>query len=159
MKLDPVLEDRSRWSSIGVCAIEKAMKIVGSRNAMLTMREAFYGTTRFDDFGVRVGMSDATTAANLKALVAAGLLERRPYQEDGSRTRDEYVLTQAGTDLMPVVFGLFDWGMKHAPKPPRVELRHDGCGEQVHVRMVCDAGHEPAPDDVVFAVRRRTDER
>ncbi|MGW6902795.1 winged helix-turn-helix transcriptional regulator [Streptomyces sp. NPDC054919] len=74
------------------------MKIIGSRDAMLTMREAFYGNTRYDDFASRVGMSAATTASNLKMLTEAGLLERRPYRDEGSRTRDEYVLTQAGTD-------------------------------------------------------------
>ncbi len=148
MRLAGVLRDRGAWSTSGHCPIEKAMGLVGSRNAMLTMREAFYGTTRYDDFAERVGMSPATTAANLKALVAAGLLERRPYRDEGTRTRDGYVLSAAGQDLMPVVFGLFEWGKRHTQAARSLDLTHADCGERVHVEMVCDAGHRPAPDDV-----------
>jgi DNA-binding HxlR family transcriptional regulator len=154
MRLMGRLADRSSWITYGACPIEKTMGIVGSRNAMLTMREAFYGTRRFDDFAVAVGMSDATTAANLKALVSAGLLEKRPYREEGARTRAEYVLTPAGEDLMSVVFGLFDWGMKHASDPPPLALRHEGCAQEVGVRMVCECGVQPGPDDMELRIRR-----
>ncbi len=132
----------------GFCPIEKAMGVVGSRNAMLTMREAFYGTTRFDDFTERVGMSAATAAANLKALTAAGLLERRPYQLHGARMRNEYVLTAAGTDLMPVLLGLFDWGAKHADGAAHLGLRHDDCGEAIEVQVTCAGGHRVRPEEV-----------
>jgi hypothetical protein len=62
MQLKGGLADRSRWSAIGTCPIEEAMHVVGSRNAMVIMREAMYGTTRFDDFAELVGMSPATTS-------------------------------------------------------------------------------------------------
>lgn len=133
------------------------MKVVGSRNAMLIMREAFYGTSRFADFASLVGMSTATTASNLKALTEAGLLERRPYRDDGARVRDEYVLTPAGTDLMPVVLGLFAWGSTHADSLPPVELTHTGCGEPVQVHVTCAAGHELATDDIDVRVRAADD--
>jgi DNA-binding HxlR family transcriptional regulator len=81
MTMTGVLEDRSAWSATGWCPVEKAMGIVGSRPAMLILREAFYGTTRFDDFAERVGISTAVAAARLKELVTAGVLIRRPYQE------------------------------------------------------------------------------
>src|SRR5579862_6252235 len=86
------------------CPIERAMTVVGSRSAMLIMREAFYGTSRFDDFVQRVEMAPATASTHLRTLTEAGLLERQPYREPGGRTRDEYALTPAGVDLMPVVF-------------------------------------------------------
>src|SRR5262249_29847268 len=91
----------------GHCPINQAMGLVGSRSAMLIMREAFYGTSRFDDFVQRVEMAPATASTHLRALTDAGLLQRRPYREPGGRTRDEYALTTAGADLMPVVLGLF----------------------------------------------------
>ena len=47
----------------------------------------------------------------LKALVEAGLLERRRYSE--RPPRDEYVLTQAGRDFRPVLWALLAWGNKH----------------------------------------------
>ncbi|GAB4006009.1 winged helix-turn-helix transcriptional regulator [Nocardioides ultimimeridianus] len=155
MRLTGVLADRGTWVTQGDCPIEKAMAVVGSRNAMLVMREAFYGTRRFDEFAERVGMSSATTAANLRALVEAGLLAKSPYQDAGARTREEYALTAAGTDLMPVVFGLFDWGMRHCDAPPPLQLDHHDCGRQVTVAMVCDDGHVVPPEDVDLRVARR----
>ena len=45
-----VLADRDKWSAVGECPIEKTMTLAGTKSAMLLMREAYYGTTRFDDF-------------------------------------------------------------------------------------------------------------
>jgi len=98
-------EGGTALSFAGHCPIERAMGLVGSRSAMLIMREAFYGTSRFDDFVQRVEMAPATASTHLRALTDAGLLRRQPYREPGGRSRDEYALTPAGTDLMPVVFG------------------------------------------------------
>ncbi|WP_367273308.1 winged helix-turn-helix transcriptional regulator [Corynebacterium sp.] len=67
----------------------------------------------------RVGMSPATAYTDLKALTGAGLLERRPYQEEGERVRQEFVLTDAGTDLMPVVIDDIRWSRS---QPDRATL-------------------------------------
>ena len=91
------------------------MALLGTKSAMLIMREAYYGTTRFDDFCRRVGVTKAAASARLNELVDAGLLERRPYREPGQRSRDEYVLTDAGPDFMPVVWAMFEWGRRHLP--------------------------------------------
>jgi DNA-binding HxlR family transcriptional regulator len=131
------------------CPIDRAMQVVGTRSAMLLMREAWYGTTRFDDFSTRVGISDAITSARLRELVDAELLERRPYREPGQRTRHEYVLTESGSDLVPVLLGLAEWGRKHAPKSWTPEATHDGCGASVTAELRCDAGHHVDADDVV----------
>jgi DNA-binding HxlR family transcriptional regulator len=155
MRLHPPLDDRDAWSPVGHCPIEKAMAVVGSRPAMLIMREAHYGTRRFDDFVTRVGLAPATASTHLRALTDAGLLERRPYQDDGSRTREEYALTPAGADLVPVVMGLFAWGARHTEDADRLELAHHGCAEPAAVRVVCAAGHEVPDDELELRVRRR----
>ena len=142
MELHPPLDDRTTWSPIGDCPVEKAMGVIGSRNAMLIMREAFYGTTRFDDFAQRVGMAPATTSANLKALADAGLLTRRPYRDPGGRAREEYLLTDSGRDLLPALIALFRWGQKHAGGPPSLDLAHVGCGASVEVSVTCREHHE-----------------
>lgn len=55
LKLEgPPLADRSAWEAGEQCSISRAMRIVGTRSAMLLLREAYYGTTRFDDFAHRV---------------------------------------------------------------------------------------------------------
>ncbi len=77
------LADRDAWSAIGNCPIEKTMAVIGTKSAMLILREAYYGTTRFDDFARRVGITKAATSARLTELVDAGLLTRRPYREPG----------------------------------------------------------------------------
>jgi DNA-binding HxlR family transcriptional regulator len=149
------LDDRSTWSPVGRCPIEKDMAVVGSRPAMLVKREAHYGTRRFDDFVERVGVAPATAATHLRALTEAGLLERRPYQEAGVRTRDEYALTPAGTDLMPIVIGLFDWGVRHAHAADQLQYSHASCGKPVTVHVECAAGHAVGPEEVEVRLRRR----
>ena len=109
------LADRDAWSAIGKCPIEKTMGLVGTKSAMLILREAYYGTTRFDDFCTRVGVTKAAASARLNELVDAGLMTKRPYREPGQRAREEYVLTPSGVDFMPVVWAMFEWGRKHLP--------------------------------------------
>ncbi|MFS4092746.1 winged helix-turn-helix transcriptional regulator [Streptomyces sp. AF1A] len=86
------------------------MEIVGTRAVLLIMREAFFGTRRFDDFAKRVGIGEPAAAARLKELTAAGLLERVPYREPGQRTRHAYQLTAKGRDFLPVLVALRRWG-------------------------------------------------
>jgi DNA-binding HxlR family transcriptional regulator len=149
------LVDRDAWSAVGECPIEKTMAVLGTKSAMLIMREAFYGTTRFDDFWRRVGVTKAAAAARLNELVAAGLLKRRPYQVPGQRSRDEYVLTEAGTDFMPVVWAMFDWGQRHLPRPTPMRLTHAGCGADAAVEIRCERGHQVPPDELAVRLRER----
>jgi DNA-binding HxlR family transcriptional regulator len=146
--LQGALADRDAWSAIGECPIEKAMSVVGTKSAMLIMREAYYGTTRFDDFTRRVGITKAAASARLSELVDLGLLSRRPYREPGQRTRDEYVLTEAGTDFMPVVWALFEWGRRHLPNDGRIRLTHLDCGAEASVEIRCTEGHSVPPSEL-----------
>ena len=149
------LADRDAWSAVGDCPIEKTMAVVGTRSAMLIMREAYYGTTRFDDFWRRIGVTKAAAAARLSDLVEAGLLERRPYREPGQRSRDEYVLTDAGLDFMPVVWAMFEWGRKHLPHRSTPRLTHDGCGAEATVQIRCAKGHQVPADEIAVRAGRR----
>jgi len=146
------LADRDAWSAVGECAIEKTMAALGTKSAMLIMREAYYGTTRFDDFTRRVGITKAATSARLAELVELGLLTRRPYREPGQRSRDEYVLTDAGVDFMPVVWAMFEWGRRHLPGHNRLRLFHQGCGAQAGVEIRCTEGHLVPPDELGMRV-------
>jgi DNA-binding HxlR family transcriptional regulator len=140
------LANRDAWSAIGECSIEKTMTAVGTKSAMLIMREAYYGTTRFDDFAHRVGITKAATSARLNELVQLGLLKKRPYREPGQRSRDEYVLTEAGIDFMPVVWAMFEWGRRHLPGRNVLRLTHLNCGAEATVEIRC-ARHHPVPPD------------
>jgi len=133
------------------CPMERALKLVGSRPALLLLRETFYGVSRFDQLWRRVGITEAVAAQRLRELVAAGVLEKQPYREPGQRTRFEYVLTPAGHDLMPVVLGLLQWGAAHAPQGDApVVMTHVDCGAEVRAAVRCTAGHDVDEADVLI---------
>jgi DNA-binding HxlR family transcriptional regulator len=139
------------------CPISRALSVVANRSVMLILREAYYGTTRFDDFARRVGVAESIAAARLRDLVDAGLLDRRPYQEPGQRTRFEYVLTEAGEDLLPVVVALGRWGARHRPQegPAPARFRHATCGSGVHVEVRCEDGHVVPLDELAVELSAR----
>jgi DNA-binding HxlR family transcriptional regulator len=148
------LEPRGGWKA-DRCTIARALEVVTARSAFLILREAFYGTDRFDDFAERAGISEPVAAARLRELVAEGLLEREDYREPGQRTRQRYRLTDKGEDLLPVLVALMQWGDRWVDeRGGPVELRHDGCGEPVRAELRCAAGHVVGPDELSLAARR-----
>ena len=150
------LEPRSGWTATE-CTIAKSIDLLSTRSAFLLLREAFYGTTRFDEFATRVGISEPAAAARLRELVDHGLLERRQYQDPGQRKRMGYVLTQKGVELLPVLVALMQWGNRWtAEDGGPVELRHDGCEHPVGVELRCSAGHRVDLDGLHLAVRPKS---
>lgn len=145
------LADPERSHVRDFCPIERAISVVGTRSAMVLMREASYGTTRFDDFVTRTGLTDAVTASRLKDLVQEGLLAKEPYREPGQRTRQAYVLTESGSDLLPALVALAGWGSKHLPRPSSLVLSHRDCDEPVAVHLTCAAGHDVPESDLVVS--------
>ncbi len=105
MTLTGAFAERDAWTAKGWCSIERALEVVGTRSAMILLREMYYGATRFEELVRRTGLSEAVTAGRLKQLVEDGLLARRPYQEPGARTRSAYVLTDRGRALFPLSRG------------------------------------------------------
>ena len=131
------------------CPVDRTMRLIGNRTAVLLLREAFYGVTRFDQLRRRVGVTEAVAAQRLRELVDAGVLTKEPYREPGQRTRYEYVLTEAGHALLPLMLGLMEWGGRYAPEehgsPTAV---HRDCGAPVHSTIRCEAGHDVPEDEV-----------
>jgi DNA-binding HxlR family transcriptional regulator len=153
VRLTGDLDPRGAWVAER-CTIAKAMEVLSTRSALLIMREAFYGTTRFDDFAERVGLSEPATAARLRELVDEGLLEREDYRDPGQRTRQRYRLTDKGADLFPVLIALMQWGDRWLDdRGGPVQLLHRDCGEPVEVSLRCAAGH--AVDSSQIDVTRR----
>src|SRR3954447_10060649 len=135
------------------CPMDRTLHAIGNRTALLLLREAFYGATRFDQLWQRVGVTEAAAAQRLRELVSVGVLEKQPYREPGQRTRTEYVLTAAGHDLIPVVLGLLQWGAAHASDGEGVVMNHTGCGAEVRSVVRCAAGHDVPESEVVIATR------
>lgn len=154
MTLDGPLADRTRWQPTR-CSIAKAMEVVGTRSAILLLREAFYGTTRFDDFASRVGITEAVAASRLKALHRAGVFDKRPYREPAQRTRYEYVLTEMGRDLLPAVINLMQWGDKYLQDDTGpLRLVDGGTGSAVRVRISNATDREVGLEDLHVQVNR-----
>lgn len=103
------------------CPIARSLEHVGEWWSILILRDAFRGITRFDGFRDSLGVAPNILTRRLKALVEAGLLERRRYCDHPPR--DEYVLTARGQDFRPVLLDLMAWGNRHfAPDGIRTQL-------------------------------------
>src|SRR5271167_4647130 len=103
------------------CPIARSLERVGEWWSILILRDASLGLTRFDEFQESLGIAPNILTRRLKALVEAGLLERRRYSE--RPPRDEYVLTERGRDFRPVLWSLLAWGNRHfAPEGPSVVI-------------------------------------
>ena len=95
------LEDRE-------CPLSATLGLVGEWWTLLILHDAFDGYTRFDQFQDNLGISSSLLTSRLKRLVDVGLLERRQYQT--KPVRHEYVLTELGRSLRPVIVALAAWG-------------------------------------------------
>jgi len=151
MKLSGALARRGNEPVGRYCPIERSLLVVGTRSAILVLREAFYGATRFEEFVARSGLTASAASSRLRDLVKVGVLEKRPYQDPGLRRRSEYVLTPAGRELMPALFALFQWANRHDPPPYPPTMHHDGCGEPVTVTASCAAAHVVTSDEITVS--------
>ncbi|WP_439679788.1 winged helix-turn-helix transcriptional regulator [Embleya sp. MST-111070] len=138
--MEGALADLGAWKT-DHCSLVKALEVVGTRSALLILREACYGTTRFSGFADRIGITDRAAAQQLRRLTEAGLLAKRPYREDGGRTRDEYVLTDMGRELFPVIVALMQWGDRYLQDgtAPLHYVDHE-TGVPVHVELRTETG-------------------
>ncbi|MPY38212.1 helix-turn-helix transcriptional regulator [Streptomyces adustus] len=128
------------------CSIARALEIVGERWTLLVVRDALYGVRRYNDFLVHLGIPRAVLASRLQSLLAEGILEKRRYQE--SPPRDEYVLTERGTALWPVLRSLGRWGRENIDGTLLREFRHADCGTELGSYGECPACATvvPVPD-------------
>ena len=134
------------------CPIARSLEHVGEWWSILILREAFNGRTRFDEFREVLGVAPNMLTRRLKALVAAGLLERRRYCE--RPPRDEYLLTDRGRDFRPVLLSLMTWGNRHfAPEGPTVQIVHADSGQPADPVLVDRATCLPI-DSPALNVRR-----
>jgi len=129
------------WTD-AACPIARTMSVLGQRWAILIVREALLGRTKFSEFRERLGIASDVLSARLSELVDAGILEVTDYQQPGERTRRRYVLTDAGRDLAPVLAAIGQWGHKHLARSDSSEYRFvdTKTGEPVAVGFRSRAG-------------------
>jgi len=124
-------------------SVAAAADLLGDRWTFLILREAFFGTRRFNEFAQNLGLSRNILSSRLKTLVSKGILQARPYGP--GRARNEYRLAQPGRDIFPIVVALLQWGDKHiaGEHGPSVVLKHTRCGNDADPQLICRACREP----------------
>ncbi|CAB3789568.1 hypothetical protein LMG28614_02927 [Paraburkholderia ultramafica] len=93
------------------CPIARSLASIGDAWSMLILRDAHAGLTRFDQFRKSLGIAPTILTRRLVSLTEAGLLEKHRYS--ARPPRDEYLLTKAGRDFLPVLFMIGEWGRQH----------------------------------------------
>jgi DNA-binding HxlR family transcriptional regulator len=94
------------------CPVSRALDIIGDSWTILVLRDLFLdGPRKFQDFQESLaGISPNTLSARLKKLEHNGIIERRFYEQHPPRA--EYVLTDRGRELGPVMKSLREWGSR-----------------------------------------------
>jgi len=110
------------------CPIAYAVEILGERWTLLIVRDMLVGATRFNGLARGLpGLSRSLLTKRLRRLEQAGLVERL----DG-----EYLLTDCGKELEPIVFGLGGWGAKWVfDEPDPSELDAELLLWWIHTRL------------------------
>jgi DNA-binding HxlR family transcriptional regulator len=120
-----------RWDSLEEeqCSLARTVAVIGDRWSLLILRECFLRVRRFEKFQSRLGITRYLLADRLKKFVRYGVLHRARYQE--SPARYEYILTQRGLDLYPVVMSIVHWGDTHMVDERGRPLlhQHKNCGK------------------------------
>jgi len=101
----------SKNSSESTCPIARTLAFLGDAWSILILRDANAGVTRFDQFRKNLGIAPTMLTSRLETLTEEKLLEKRQYSDRPPRY--EYVLTEAGSDYLPVLFMMAAWGQKH----------------------------------------------
>jgi len=127
------------------CSIANALGVIGERWTLLALREILLGVRRFDQIAHNTGASRDILANRLRKLVSAGVLEKQQYETHPPRY--EYVPTQAGRDLTPILHGLMEWGDRYVTEGPAPTVWEHTCGAELHVRPVCGHCGEPVHSD------------
>jgi len=139
------VETGMKWNALEEeqCSVARTVAVIGDRWSLLILRDSFLRVRRFEDFQARLGVTRHILADRLKKLVRHGVLRRVPYQT--RPRRHEYILTQKGLDLYPIIMAIVHWGDTHMVDERGRPLLHEhkNCGKLFDPVMVCSECGEP----------------
>lgn len=116
------------------CPIARSLAFAGDAWSLLILRDAHAGLTRFDQFRKSLGIAPTILTRRLANLTDEGLLEKQRYSEHPPR--EEYLLTQAGVDFLPVLFIIGAWGRKHRGGGKLVRFLDAETGKEINAIAV-----------------------
>jgi DNA-binding HxlR family transcriptional regulator len=140
-----------KWNSLEEeqCSVARTVSVIGDRWTLLVLRDCFLRVRRFEDFQARLEVTRHVLADRLRKLVRHGVLRRVPYQPRPKRY--EYILTQKGLDLYPIIMAIVHWGDVHMVDErgrPRL-YEHRLCGKMFDPVMTCsECGQPLSPKEV-----------
>lgn len=111
------------------CPIARGLSCAGDSWSFLILRDASQGMTRFDQFRRSLGIAPTILTKRLAALTEEGLLEKRRYSDHPPR--DEYVLTPAGMDFMPIIVMIGAWALRHRDNETTTRFYDAGTGLEI----------------------------
>lgn len=120
----------------------RSLSVVGDRWTLLILGQCFLRVRRFTDFCETLGITRAVLTVRLNKLVRLGILRKISV---GHFTRKEYILTQKGLDLYPVIMALSRWGDEHMADERGYPTlyRHASCDKVFRAVTVCsECGEE-----------------
>jgi len=95
----------------GQCPSRDLLDLIGDRWSMLILRDVERGLARYEQLRTSLGIAPNILSRRLSALTDAGLIEKRRYSQ--RPPRDEYLLTDAGRDFLPILMAIGAWGRKY----------------------------------------------
>jgi DNA-binding HxlR family transcriptional regulator len=112
---------KRRTFADSICPIARSLDLVGEWWTFLILRNIILGgPARFDGLQRSLGISPDVLSSRLGRLVEEGVLARRQYSV--RPPRDEYVATDKGRELLPVLVALAAWGRRWVEGGPKMNV-------------------------------------
>lgn len=131
-------------------SIAHVLDIIGEGWSLLIIREAFFGIRRFEEFQRQLGIARNILTSRLKKLCENEILERVPIKQGAKR--HEYLLTNKGKELMPLLIALTQWGDKwiYGEGQEPIIFRDREQGQPIsQIRVHAQDGRELRPRDIM----------
>jgi DNA-binding HxlR family transcriptional regulator len=94
------------------CPIASTLDLVGDKWSLIIVRDMVTGKKRFGEFMASPeGIKTNILTNRLRRMEKAGLVERHAYQSNPARF--EYLLTERGRALLPVLQEMCRWANAH----------------------------------------------
>lgn len=149
------------------CSIARTFGVIGDPWKALVLRDLHLGLSRFDQLVTDLGVSRKVLSQRLNTMLDDGLVDRVAYQDNPPR--HDYVLTERGASLIPIVLAALAWGDKWLiddDGPPAIAVHHDhdctavvvceSCGGPIvaaDITSVVGPGGRPGPGTNLIGTR------
>ncbi|PHR59122.1 MAG: transcriptional regulator [Robiginitomaculum sp.] len=102
----------TNWRS--PCPISTSLEIFGDKWTLILLRDMFNGKTKYGEFlQSPERITTNILATRLATMTRHGIAQKQLYQSNPKRY--EYILTDKGKGLHPILVSMCHWGNEHYP--------------------------------------------